>query len=162
MIKLVRGYILPAALSLLPARMDSPAARAMLVAIGLQESRFEHRRQIGGPARGFPQFERGSDSKGGGIVGVLRHAASGAHLLPALDALRYPPDADALYDAIEHNDVLACVLARLLLFTLPYALPGAAEPDEGWRQYLEAWRPGRPHRATWDAFYAQAWGVVSP
>ena len=57
MITLVRTYALPAACSLLPARMDTRAARALLVAIGLQESRFEHRRQIGGPARGFFQFE---------------------------------------------------------------------------------------------------------
>ena len=154
MIKLVRAYIIPAALSLLPARMDSPAARAMLVAIGLQESRFEHRRQVGGPARGYWQFELG-----GGVAGVLRHDASRPHLLPALDALRYPPAPDVLYNAIADNDVLACVLARLLLFTLPYGLPGVGEPEEGWKQYMEAWRAGRPHRATWDAFYAQAWGV---
>ncbi|CAB3905984.1 hypothetical protein LMG3328_04544 [Achromobacter ruhlandii] len=32
------------ALVLLPARMDTPAVRVMLLAIGLQESRFEHRR----------------------------------------------------------------------------------------------------------------------
>ncbi|OMG90710.1 hypothetical protein [Achromobacter xylosoxidans] len=38
-------------LALLPAAMDTPAARVMLLAIGLQESRFVRRRQIGGPAR---------------------------------------------------------------------------------------------------------------
>jgi len=45
--------ILPA-LAILPAKMDTPQARVMLLAIGLQESEFAHRRQMGnGPARGF-------------------------------------------------------------------------------------------------------------
>ena len=43
----VRQTILPAVLGMLPAKMDSPEARAMLLTIGLQESRFEHRVQIG-------------------------------------------------------------------------------------------------------------------
>ena len=42
------------ALELFPKHMDSPQARVMLLSIGLQESRFEYRRQMGnGPARGF-------------------------------------------------------------------------------------------------------------
>ena len=44
------------ALALLPSAMDTPQAHCMLLAIGLQESRFVHRRQIGGPACGFWQF----------------------------------------------------------------------------------------------------------
>ena len=52
MLELARTYTLPAALSLLPPRMDTPLARRYVLAIALQESRFEHRRQIGGPARG--------------------------------------------------------------------------------------------------------------
>src|SRR5690606_35531315 len=57
------------AYALLPSRMDSDRATVMLLAIGLQESRFEHRRQIKGPARGFWQFERG-----GGVRGVMTHS----------------------------------------------------------------------------------------
>jgi hypothetical protein len=52
------------------------------------------------------------------------------------------------------------VFARLLLFTLPAPLPLQSDPDEGWRQYLDAWRPGTPHLATWTANYAAAWAVV--
>ena len=48
----------------LPDRMLSDEAVTMMLAIGYQESRFEHRRQIRGPARGFWQFEHG-----GGVVG---------------------------------------------------------------------------------------------
>lgn len=124
----------------------------MLLAIGLQESRFEHRRQVGGPARGFWQFELG------GIRGVLSHKASKEPAGGVLDALAYNRDPADSYQAIEHNDVLACCYARLLLWTLPDPLPKRGEADEGWRQYVEAWRPGKPHRATWDAYFEESWG----
>jgi hypothetical protein len=150
MIEHIRDHVFPAAFSLLPERMDSPEARTMLLAIGLQESRFDHRHQIGGPARGFFQFERG-----GGVRGVLNHHASKQHAIVACRGLRYYDMADnAIYSAIEHNDTLACVFARLLLWTLPQRLPTTAE--DGWAQYLDAWRPGKPHPETWPAFYEQA------
>ena len=42
------------AMALLKGVPDSRESRCLLLAIGLQESRFEHRRQMGnGPARGF-------------------------------------------------------------------------------------------------------------
>ena len=34
MIETLKSYVIPAAMSLLPEKMDSPEARAMLVAIG--------------------------------------------------------------------------------------------------------------------------------
>ena len=46
--QVMRDAVRPA-LALLPAAMNTPQARCMLLAIGLQESRFVHRRQIGGP-----------------------------------------------------------------------------------------------------------------
>lgn len=142
------------ALRLLPANMDTPAARAMCIAIALQESRIEYRRQIGGPARGYFQFEIG-----GGVRGVLTHRATRQHIHAALTALDYDQTStsEACWIAIEHNDILASVFARLLLWTLPDALPGRDEADEGWDQYLEAWRPGKPHRDTWNALYEKAW-----
>ena len=147
------------ALRLLPARMDSPEAKAMLVAISLQESRLEHRRQLGGPARGYFQFEQG-----GGVRGVLTHPASKPHIQAVLSALDYDPNsgADACYAAIEHHDILACAFARLLLWTLPGSLPARGDPNLGWEQYLSAWRPGKPHMQTWGDFYEQAWSVASP
>ena len=45
--QVMRDAVRPA-LALLPAAMNTPQARCMLLAIGLQESRFVHRRQIGG------------------------------------------------------------------------------------------------------------------
>lgn len=148
-------YILPAAHAVLPPAMFSTKANAMLLAIALQESGVSHRRQVGGPARGFWQFELR------GVSGVRRHVASREQLRAALKSLQYPDDMPSveLHAALEHNDVLACVVARLLLWTLPQPLPDETNAEEGWMQYLAAWRPGRPHERTWLANFATAWDV---
>lgn len=142
--------VIPAALCVLPDAMESDQARAMLVAIGLQESRFQHRRQIRGPARGFWQFEEA------GINGVLAHSATRSQIRGILLMMGYEPS--QAYEAVEHNDILACVFARLLLWTLPDPLPEEAGP--AWTQYLAAWHPGRPNRESWDDLYAQAWESI--
>ncbi|MBK1979147.1 hypothetical protein JE034_09780 [Achromobacter xylosoxidans] len=144
------------ALALLPARMDTPAARVMLLAIGLQESRFVHRRQIGGPARGFWQFEKGSRASRGGVWGVYLYPASKGHLAALCKARSVACDPDAIYGALEYDDVLAAGVARLLLWTDPKALPAVGDVDSGWALYLRTWRPGRPHPKTWPRLYAQA------
>ena len=148
------------ALALLPARMDTPAARVMLLAIGLQESRFVHRRQIGGPARGFWQFEKGSRASRGGVWGVCLHPASKGHLAALCKARSVACDPDAIYAALEYDDVLAAGVARLLLWTDPKALPSVGDADAGWALYLRIWRPGKPHPKTWPALYAQAMAAV--
>jgi len=94
----------------LPAKMHGTESRAMLYAIGLQESRFRYRRQIGGPARGWWQFEQG-----GGVVGVLGHGQTRDLIRVVLDALGYDYSPEASYTAIEHNDILAMTYARLPL-----------------------------------------------
>ena len=139
-------------LALLPKQMSSPAAIVMLLTIGMQESRFIYRRQVGGPARGFYQFEQM-----GGVAGVLQHYQTGMIIKGVLDRLQYDRSVSTSYLAIEHNDVLATAFARLLLWTLPDDLPQKDEYDKSWNQYIEAWRPGRPHRQTWNEFYKQAW-----
>lgn len=147
-----REIALGPALRLLPATMSSPEADAMVVAICLQESRLTARRQHKGPARGYAQFE-----ERGGCLGVLTHAWSrvpAERLCQALDVTATP---HAVYRALEYQDVLAAGFARLLLWTLPEPLAREHEPDEAWQQYLRAWRPGRPHPATWDAMWRQAW-----
>lgn len=155
-LKLITTQAIEPALSLLPARMDSSRARAMLLAIGLQESRFEYRRQMNnGPAKGFWQFERG-----GGVKGCLNHPASAPHLRTLCDARGVEFSAQAVWDAIEHDDVLAAGLARLLLWTDPRSLPEPDDVDGSWDLYLRTWRPGKPHFRTWAGFYMQAWGAV--
>lgn len=144
------------ALALLPARMDTAEARVMLLAIGLQESRFTHRQQIGGPARGFWQFEKGTRASRGGVWGVFLHAASKGHLAALCKARSVACDPDAIYAALEYDDVLAAGVARLLLWTDAKALPAIGDADAGWALYLRTWRPGKPHPKTWPALYAQA------
>lgn len=147
----VRTLAIVPALGLLPAHWNSPEAVVLLLAIGLQESRFQHRRQIKGPARGWWQFERG-----GGVAGVLRHNATRAHAVRVCDARGVVPVPDEVCRRLEHDDVLAAAFARLLLWSDPPPLPKVGEVSAAWDLYLRTWRPGKPHRHTWDALYAQA------
>lgn len=145
-----------ATMKLLPPAMDTPQGKAMLIAIGLQESRFTSRRQLGdGPARGFWQFEQG-----GSVRGVLNHAMTRGLSRGLCERLCYDDYPVTVWNALEHNDVLAMAFARLNLYWLPRKLPEPTQSQEAWEQYYEAWRPGKPHRETWDAFYAQAWQAV--
>lgn len=152
-------FTLPAAYSLLPDRMASLSASAMLVAIGLQESRFMDRRQgRGGPARSFLQFEKA------GVSGVLHHPSTSHLIANALVALRYERALDNVafcHEIIEDNDTLAFVFGRLLLWTLPDELPTRNESAEGYRQYLESWRPGRPMPTSWPTLFTEAWNRVA-
>lgn len=151
--------ILPAAYDVLPAAMQSTPASAFLVAVALQESDAAARRQKpSGPGRGFWQFEAG-----GAVHGVRTHPATAHHLRSALVSLCYPStlsQADA-WTAIEHNDVLAAVFARLLLWTVPAALPGRLGVAPAWDQYLEAWRPGAPRPDKWAANFALGWSIAT-
>jgi hypothetical protein len=150
----IAKVVIPAAYSMLPFQMRAPESRAMIIAICLQESRFEHRRQIGGPARGFPQFELA------GIRGVLNHHATRPHILKVLQELQYDDSPETSYAAIEHNDTLAMAYSRLNLWWHPDKLPGPGEVDRAWNYYIETWRPGKPHEHTWDAFYSRAWAEL--
>ncbi len=138
-----------------------PAAGAMLVAIGLQESNFALRDQrdagppVLGPATGFWQFERA-----GGVRGVMTHPASAAiaRAVAAEEGILFEEDAIWHSFGKPVGDRLACAFARLLLLTdprpLPHALPEAEE--EAWDCYVRNWRPGKPHRHRW----ASAWGMA--
>ena len=150
----LRDAIIPTALSLLPAPMESFAARAMLLAIAGQESGYRYRRQVGGPARGWWQFEAG-----GGVVGVLEHPASRGAAGEVLATLGYAgATAAQIHAALEHNDVLAAVFARLLLWTDPRPLPQSVLSGvDGWAIYLATWRPGKPRPQTWAGYYAASW-----
>ena len=147
----VRRGPIAAALSLLPDHMTSPEAELMMLAIGLQESRFEHRHQIGGPAHGFWQFELG-----GGVRGVLTHSSSRDYARSLCAARGVSPSASSVFAAIEHDDILAAGFARLLLWTDSRPLPATGEVQEAWRYYIRNWRPGKPHEKTWAPLYAEA------
>lgn len=150
------------AMALLKWVPDSRESRCLLLAIGLQESRFENRRQMGnGPARGFWQFERGTAASRGGVWGVFLHPASAGMLRQLCAERGCPPSPSNIWEAIEHDDVLAAGLARLLILTDPFKLPALGDVDGAWRLYAQrCWRPGKPHPQTWPGFYAQALEAV--
>lgn len=151
------------ALALLPPGMDSREARVMLVAIGLQESRFKYRRQLVGnppkpvgPAAGFWQFEKGSAASRGGVWGVFLHESTNRHVKTLCAARGIPASPSNIWETIQTDDVLAAGIARLLLWTDPQRLPAVGKEAEAWALYLRTWRPGKPHPATWPALYADA------
>ncbi len=154
--------IVASAMAQLPPAMDSPKARVMLLAIGLQESRFEFRRQLGnGPARGFWQFELGTRASKGGVWGVYLHMLSAAPLVALCNLHKVAATPEAIWTALEFNDIFACGVARLMLWTDSQALPALGDADGAWNTYaVRVWRPGKPHRDTWDAFYGQAVAAV--
>lgn len=154
---ILRTAINPA-LGMLPVKMDTDAARVELLAIGLQESRLKFRAQKTsdpyrkGPARGLWQFERG-----GGVIGVMTHRATKDLAEAVCKARGVPFDSSLIHARLEFDDILAAAFARLLLWADPKPLPGVdASVDSAWECYLRNWRPGRPHRETWDEFHAQA------
>lgn len=165
----IRRSAIEPALLLLPAKMCSPQAEVMLLAIGLQESRFVHRRQIRGPARSFWQAEQG----GGMVHGVARHPVTSFLALAVADARAVAPINDEqVHAAIEFDDVLAAALARLLLWTDPARLPLEHDVEGAWQLYLRTWRPGAHSRGTqaqkdelrakWGRNYAAAVREVYP
>jgi hypothetical protein len=137
---------------------DSVDARRFLLAIALQETRLEYRRQVvktaaglveEGPASSFWQFEQG-----GGCKGVVEHGSTCARMAKICTAYNVQNTPRGLWDAMRYNDVVAAAAARLLVYTLPGKLPTTAA--DGWAQYLRAWRPGKPHPATWGAHWDNA------
>lgn len=146
------------AMALLPSKMDSAEARVMLLAIGFQESRMQQRRQLvgnpptpTGPAKGLWQFERG-----GGVVGVMTHPATMPHARALCEARGVQWMAAQVWDALQHDDVLAAGLARLLLWSDAGPLPCVTDEAAGWALYLRTWRPGKPHPQTWPGYHRQA------
>lgn len=148
-----RGYR-----EVLPGKFASGPATVMLLAIGLQESRFRERVQLVGrpprpvgPARGFWQFERG-----GGVTGVLSHPATKFYARGVCAMRGIAAEARAVHDALGSDDLLGVAFARLLLFSDPRSLPAPGDVEAAWNYYLRNWRPGKPHRATWDGLYRQS------
>lgn len=174
--QIIKTGIAPA-MALLPVGMDSQRARVVLLSIGLQESRFEHRYQVvqgkpgaKGPARGFWQFELGTAASRGGVWGVFLHDASNGLLKKIAVQRGVALSPSNIWQAIEADDVLAAGLARLLLWTDPAPLPAVDDEAGAWQLYLRTWRPGAWERgnalqraelrAKWARNHAQAAAVV--
>lgn len=134
----------------------TPQAGRFLLAIAIQESGLRARRQIvtggaeNGPAASFWQGE-----VTGGMCLTLKHATVGPRMKAICDAYNVQPTALALWEAMRYNDIVAACAARLLVYTLPGALP--IDQESGWNQYLAAWRPGKPDKARW----ADSWKTAT-
>lgn len=156
----LRDAVIPA-LRLLGDKMDSPEARVAIIAIMAQESALKHRYQIvhgdnmgKGPARGLAQFECGTKSSRGGVWGVYLHRATHEKLRLFCRERDVNFDPRAIWGQLEHDDILAAGVARLLLWTDSEALPEVGDKSGMWEYYLRNWRPGKPHPDRWDRSYA--------
>lgn len=138
----------------------SDDARRELLAIAMQESgpqlnaRYQGSPSASpGPARGFWQFEAG-----GGVKGVLTHPASQTWMRNVCGALTVVAEQNAVWRALEGNDILSSAVARLLLYTDARPLPKTQQ--DGWDQYFFNWRPGKPHPDEWPNNWAAADAAV--
>lgn len=159
-LRLLRTAIIPALAELaLCGIPDTPDARRFVLTIALQESGLRRRRQVvaggteTGPASSFWQFEAG-----GGCKGLLEHYMTKECMRGLCNDFNVTPTPQGLWEAMRYHDVIAAIAARLLIYTLPSKLPTTAA--EGWKQYTEAWRPGKPHPHTWASAWATATETV--
>lgn len=146
------------AFALLPTKWDSHWGRVTHAAIGYQETKYLHRRQVvkvdgvlkeAGPACGYWQFEKGRTSGVGGVMNFGGLVSSKA--MQICDIRGVPFDREQIWFALSQDDVLAAAFARLLMYTDAAPLPTTQEA--GWAMYARTWRPGKPHSETW----ADAW-----
>lgn len=136
----------------------SAEAELMLLAIAGQESGCSVRAQRGGSALGLWQFEWSGVR---GLAGPdAKLAGEAARFCCPLGA---PPEpmVGEVHRLLGTNDQMACVVARLLLWSDPYPLPKVGEEDKAWSLYLRLWRPGRPRPEAWTASYAAAFHAVA-
>lgn len=162
--KQINDTIIGPALALLPAQMDTPEARVMMLAITFQEDPQQLRAQKviiagkakKGPARGLWQFERG-----GGVTGVMTHAASRYWAATVCRVRKVEFTPAKVWAALETDDILAAAFARLLLFTDPKRLPALGDAEGAWKLYrVRTWRPGKPHPQNWPRNYETAMKTV--
>lgn len=156
------SFVIDPALELLPKHLTSDKARCALLAISLQESDLAHRWQVlngggKGPARGLWEFEMGSKAARGGVWGVYLHHASHELLRQLCRDVDCNFEPHAIWSHLEHSDILAAGVARLLMWTDRFSLPEVADEAGCWEMYAERlWRPGRPHPLAWPANHRAA------
>jgi hypothetical protein len=127
----------------------SDEATVLLMTIAGQESDWRARRQIGGPARSFWQFE-----EGGGVAELFQ--VTSVRLETICDILAIPFDQATVFEAMAWNDTLACAMARLLLWQDPAPLPEVGAKKAAYSYYERNWRPGAPRPDAWSGYYEQS------
>jgi len=146
-----------AGLALLPVTMRTAHAKVLLYATSRQENPKRLPKQVGGPAVGDYQFE-----SGGGVKGVLEHPSTAALAASVCKARGIAASRLTVYEALQHDPVLAAAFARLLYYTDPGRMPAVGDEPGAWDVYLRTWRPGafkrQPEelRAKWSKSYNDA------
>lgn len=146
-----------AGLALLPVTMRTAHAKVLLYATSRQENPKRLPKQVGGPAVGDYQFE-----SGGGVKGVLEHPSTAALAASVCKARGIAASRLTVYEALQHDAVLAAAFARLLYYTDPGRIPAVGDEQGAWDMYLRTWRPGafkrQPEelRAKWSKSYNDA------
>jgi hypothetical protein len=143
-------------LILLPDYMTTNEARVLLLAIAGQESNWAARAQVmidgSEPAAlGYWQFQQD------GVAGVATGVVSGPLLQSVTAILNIQTD---VWAALQYNDPLACVVARLCLWNDPLRLPAVGDAAGAWAYYARNWRPGKPDQTRWGTAYATAVAIV--
>lgn len=137
----------------------SAQAERFLLTVALQESGLRSRFQVlsggkAGRAKGWFQFE-----PVGGVSGVMAHRASAALVERLCAYHEILHQREAIWRALEGHDFMAVAMARLLLLTDPFAIP--TTESGAWNCYaMRLWRPGKPHPATWPAYWREASAAV--
>lgn len=130
----------------------SDQARVELLTIALQESGLRYRQQVPVPyAHGWWEFENGPQSALGGLFKIMPQKLSAV-----CAELVVPFDRDTVFGAIVWCDLLACAVARLLLWSEPNPLPAIGDIQGAWNYYVKLWGPGSPRPKEWPALYAQS------
>jgi hypothetical protein len=122
-------------------------ARIMLMATAGQESNWAARRQHGGPARSYWQFEQF-----GGVAELF--TVTPLQVQAVCGYLDIPYSLNTVYEAMAWNDTLGCAMARLLLWQDPAFLPEVGAYEVAWEYYVRNWRPGAPRPDDWPGVYA--------
>lgn len=140
------------ALALLPAKMQSGQARCQMLGDGLYESGYTTRQQVNGPAHGLWQFQPNA------IRLVMHNNATGNELLIACQKCGVKFGSTMIYFAIAsgEHDVLAAVLARLILWADPKPLPPIGDAYAAAECHQRCYRPGAWDEGRYLRLYPQA------
>jgi len=154
-IRHARDLIIRPVLKHLGRKYGSKEAENMLLIIGETESGFSLRKrlpytqvQIGQGAAGLWQFELD------GGCAEFEFSEKLTHFRRIAAELRYPTVREETHQAIMAGaDILACIMARAILWLEPEPLPDFKDVDEMYRQYLSIWQPGKPNRERFNLAY---------
>ncbi len=150
MLEAILEQIIEPGLALLPPALNGDDASVLLLATGLQESRFCYRRELGGYGLGYWKLHADK------VARVFAHAGCREPLERLCEAVGVECTPRAVHAALEYNDQLATAITRLLLHTATRRLPAQAHPEQAWLLYLQLWKPALPRHLSWTPLHRNA------